>query len=409
MPLPAVAERTPPGSGPSTFPPAPLQDSFEPSRAHPARTLAQALTQAQELLSGPALDEPQLDSFGGNTVTRDPMDVNAADDRIRTSTRFLQATKQVRANAGLEAQAYGKLSKADQQRYQAVMKELSSTHDPVAQLSLQTLLLSGQLPGKQDLVKGGTTLQHLAHLATTTTLARGLKRGDLLSEVVQELATPSAIDQGQVGTCAPTSVAVQLARSFPAEYVRLIDGIADRKARVALKSGMVLAREPNTRFDDGTQRSTSQRLLGSALMEIGNADRNYENQTKLGGLTVGDGATAASLGILYGNLMGKPMDSRAVGDDASRSAAMKDLDTQLSNGLSVPVGLDWGGGGHEVLITGKTETNGQTEYALTNPWGREERISSEALRSRLIAVTLNPDFLEPAKLELPALPVVVRG
>ena len=49
--------------------------------------------------------------------------------------------------------------------------------------------------------------------------------------------------------------------------------------------GQELVREPGTTTEDGTNRSVSQRLMGSAFMEFANGSRDYDNAS-------GDGAGA---------------------------------------------------------------------------------------------------------------------
>ena len=102
-----------------------------------------------------------------------------------------------------EATALDKLNAKQRAEYEAVKKVCEKANDPVAQLSLQKLLMEGSLPGEKDLKGGGNVLDNLSKLATSTTLAKGIDRSQLLTDVVQELATPSAISQGAIGSRVP--------------------------------------------------------------------------------------------------------------------------------------------------------------------------------------------------------------
>lgn len=363
-----------------------LTDGFDGAGSIVPRSKDQAAKEASEFLRGAPIGQKQNAGNGGNTLDRAPESVNSRDDVNVNSARHTEATRQVKANEKLEDAALDKLSAKQRAEYETVKKVCEKANDPVAQLSLQKLLLEGSLPGEKDLKGSGNVLDNLSKLATSTTLAKGIDRAQLLTDVVQELATPSAISQGGIGSCAPTTIAVQLAMTKPAEYVRLINGIADQKARVEMASGMVLAREKGTRTDDGTGRATSQRLLGSALMEIANGKRLFDNANP----SAGEGAWADELDVLYDNVMGKQMSYVKTDTPAQQAAAIDSIKNQLEGGLSVSVAVHWDGGGHKLLITGRAEVDGQPGFTLNNPWGREERITESDLQKRLIDVNKDP-------------------
>lgn len=351
-----------------------------------ARTLADALADATDLLLGGAMER---DSGRDSTVTRDAPNVNDAGDLDANDPRHVAARAQLEANATLEAARLAKLSPEDRAKYEAVKQSCLDANDPVAALALQKLLLEGKLPGAKDSQGEGTTLDHLAALSDETTpLAEGVDRAQLVTDLVQELATPSAINQGPKGTCAPTTIAVQLAMENPAEYARIVAGLASPDGEVTLKGGATLQREPNTEHDDGSGRSAVQRLMGPPFMEMANGDRNYNNRTD-----DGRGAWADTLDALYEQVMGRPMEAEVYGTDATpeeQAHAMETIDDVLRAGGEVPTAIEYGTGLHKVLVTG-TETIDGVEYVkFTNPWGREERMPRAEFEGRIVDVSYDP-------------------
>jgi hypothetical protein len=154
---------------------------------------------------------------------------------------------------------------------------------------------------------------------------------------------------------------------------------------VRLAGGQVLTREDGTAADDGTGRSVTQRLIGSAFMELANGDRDYDNASGEGA-----GAWSNDLDRLYEAVLGRRMSDRRLTTDEDRAWAMGVIDTQLRAGASVPVALSWGDGYHKVLVTG-TETVDGVEYVkYVNPWGREERMPRAEFEARLADISYDP-------------------
>lgn len=354
-----------------------------PQKKGAGRTPADAVRDADLLLRGESVSR---DSEGTADVIRDAANVNDARDTIDQSTRHQAAVEQLEANKALEAAQLEQLSPADRQKYEAVKQRCLDANDPVAAVALQKLLFDGKLPGEKDLKGEGTTLDHLATLADEQTpLAEGVDRDSLVTDLVQELATPSSINQGPRGTCAPTTIAIQLAMNDPAEYARIAAGLASPEGTVTLAGGQTLTREEGTAADDQTARSTTQRLIGSAFMELANGDRDYDNAS-------GDGAGAWSdkLDVLYEAVTGRKMSDQRLTTDEQRAGAMDIIDTQLRAGASVPVAVSWGDGYHKVLVTGTETVNGQEFVKYINPWGREERIPRADFEKRLADISYDP-------------------
>ncbi len=344
------------------------------------RSRADALNELRGLLEGRPTSR---DSGHGSTVVRDAPDVNSPGHWDPSSREYKQAAAQVAANGALEAEALLRLSPADRAAYQEVMQALET--DPMAQLSLQRLLLTGALPGGEDEAGEGTLLDHLGALASgDAPLAEGLDREALLAHLVTELATPAAINQGPRNTCGPTVVLMELAMTNPAEYARLTLGLASPEGVVSTQSGLELRREPGTERSDGTGRSLTQRLLAPALMEA-TKDEAYDNATDAGW-----GATAAQLDTLREAVLGSPRVAHQAGALASDPALRKREVDMIAGAVKegdVPVAvlitLEPAEGLHWVLITGREVRDGTEYFRVMNPWGQEELISRAELERRI--------------------------
>lgn len=360
-------------------------EKLQPKNKGGTRDVADALRDADQILRGPSVDRA---SDGTAEVTRDAASVNDSRDTNVNDPRHQAALQQLEANKPLETAALETLTPAERAQYQAVKDRCLEANDPVAALALEKLLLDGKLPGEKDLKGEGTTLDHLATLSDENTpLAEGIDRNQLVTDLVQELATPSSIGQGQRGTCAPTTLAIQLAMHDPAEYARIAAGLASPEGTVQLAGGQTITREANSIEGDTTNRSITQRLVGGAFMELANGDRDFNDDTGEGA-----GAWSDKLDVLYEALTGRKMSDQRLTTDEQRAGAMDIIDTQLRAGTEVPVALSWGtnGGYHKVLVTGTETVDGKEYVNYINPWGREERMPREDFEKRLADISYDP-------------------
>lgn len=356
--------------------------------AEPPANTEDALQAIDELLIGaPVNEDPDGAGDGQGTVETDPDDVNASNpfDDAR-------ARAQVEANAELEAAELEKLSPEEREQYLAVKAELEAQDDPKSVLALQKLLFEGRLPGAEDLEGGGTLLDNLATLADPNTpLAEGIDRGELLADVVHEVAVPSATAQGNRGTCAATSVAIHLMRDNPAEYVRLMTGLASPEGEVKLANGDTIRREDGTIGDDGSTRSLAQRLIEPAFMEYANGDDlDYRNDLNGSYDEDGDrkqgGLYSDQVDRLLQGVFDRKFDNHdGINTDGEREEAWDELvDEVEGEGRDVEVGLHWGDGGHKVLVTDiSTDENGEEYVTYINPWGKTETLPKDEFLARL--------------------------
>jgi hypothetical protein len=315
----------------------------------------------------------------GRKIERDAALVNES-----TKAANRKANAQIKANDALETAELGELKPAQRRQYKALAEAVKG--DPQARLALQLLLIEGKLPGSKKSKDGKDLLGELAELESQK-VVDGVSATELLGDMIQEIAVPSAIAQRSKGTCTVTSVQIIAADKDAAEYVRIVRGLASPKGEVRLRNGDKIKREPDTAKDDGTGRSISSRLWQPAMMEYGNGTDNYDNKT--------DKHTKS------GRIGLNPMEVDRVLDAFSGGGAayvegIKDKDAKkhvdamaraIKDGKEVLAGLEWGvadangkiDNRHKVNVT--KVTHDRVYYR--NPWGIEESMSRADFEKRL--------------------------
>lgn len=108
------------------------------------------------------------------------------------------------------------------------------------------------------------------HEMLTAPLASSLNRHELLTAAVVHVAWPAkSMSQGTHRACAAAAVTYQLATRRPSEYARLLLGFCSPQGTVRLAGGGLAARVADSLEEDGSGRSPAERILQSALMEVG--------------------------------------------------------------------------------------------------------------------------------------------
>jgi hypothetical protein len=206
----------------------------------------------------------------------------------------------------------------------------------------------------------------------------------LLTGLLEEAEDPARLDQQNRGTCTVSSATILLARTNPAEYVRLVADLASVQGTSVTAGGPTITRQPDWNAKDDGGRTPSMRLLQPALMEYYNGPRlDYDNKTDrhkgIGWLDFPNGLKAV-LEALTGKKWRSlhfPYVSRTELLDAVLA------EVQKGGGL-VPVALKWGSGqtGHEVLVHA-IDRDGKVHF--TNPQGAEQYVSLAEFRRNLYA------------------------
>lgn len=248
----------------------------------------------------------------------------------------------------------------------------------------------------------GTTLDQLDRLASTNLDARlvdgggnPVSKNTILTSVLAEVADPyGTIEQSSRGTCPVTSLSHKLSLQQPAEYARLVTDLATTGTSKLQNGDTIQVPAADSWQTDNSQRSNSERLLQSALMDYGRPGKGYQNwNAGADGVrgTVDDGfadptnpAGSRALdgfpdrntsgltddefvrvlkgvyGQEYQNYSGSANLRNDKGDMIRKSEQL------LQDGKGpVLIGMAWAGGGHVVEITDIRD--GKVFYR--NPWG----------------------------------------
>ncbi|MDB5098460.1 MAG: hypothetical protein JWM80_2881, partial [Cyanobacteria bacterium RYN_339] len=190
----------------------------------------------------------------------------------------LEAVRQQHANEGLVNDKLANMSDFDRKLYREL--EGSVANDPKGQLALQTMLLDGRLTDMSQASSTGKSLMLSLSEAAHAPMDEkpGLNREQLMGQLMRECAFPGTIQQGSANTCTVTSVQLTMASKQPAEYVRIVSGLAkppDPKTHkypeITLADGKTkISRCPDSEKPDGgkTPRSTSSKLFESSMMQL---------------------------------------------------------------------------------------------------------------------------------------------
>lgn len=128
----------------------------------------------------------------------------------------------------------------------------------------------------------GSLLSNLHGIATQApheALTDETTSDEVLTSVLSEITRPyEKVNQSVYGTCTVTSMQFELARDQPAEYARLIRGLAGSEGRVQMAGGgeLTIQQEYYDANVSGDSRSPSEILFQSAAMEYANGDDDYD-------------------------------------------------------------------------------------------------------------------------------------
>ncbi len=240
-----------------------------------------------------------------------------------------------------------------------------------------------------------TTLDRLQRLATLP-LGDGLDRRRLLSSTLDHLHDPETISQKDQGSCVPASVQYQLAETQPAEYARLVEGLASAGGQVVTQKGELLEREPESARRPGGRDLTSS-LLQDSFTEFANGPEDYDPRRDV---STGDHDPSLHQANPYiensGHMEGGhpglyPHEVRRLADavlpgrfenryvpQGEPGGALDEMQQSLEQDGTVLAGLKWARGGHRLVVTGMDEES----VTLWNPWGEDNGSTSGGAPSR---------------------------
>lgn len=234
--------------------------------------------------------------------------------------------------------------------------------------------------------RGALTPEVVAQLRALSTqpLAEGIDRRTLIATALRELADPERIAQGDRHTCAAAVVQAKLAQDDPAEYLRLVAGLASPSGQVTLANGETMRRPPDWRPGGG--RLLTSDLMQPAFMQYATGSYDMATDTRATAEGRGKGLYAAEQSRLLSAVSGVER-ATVFGNDP---AVLDAMHRALAQGHGVPVVIrirarDTGAlKGHSVLV--EAMRDGQVTFL--DPNGKRRTVSLDAFTSRLQSASL---------------------
>jgi len=272
---------------------------------------------------------------------------------------------------------FAKMSNADKEK----MLNVFDNATPASRKELRELL-NKEVNGKSALLattsNGTTTLDNLDRLARTplqasiTDLAGAPQnKSKVMEDVIKELNKPSQnLNQDNKGTCTVTSMTHTLAEHNPAEYARIVTDLATT-GQSKIANGDTITPPADGFPQDNSNRSVSERLFQSALMNYGRPGAGYQNWNKAGfpqagGGTVDNGfpPNGSNLGALDNKRVMEGLFNKKM--ERYTDKLPDRIKTEIGKGNGpVFTGVRWGNGNHAIEIT---KIEGGRVY-FRNPWG----------------------------------------
>lgn len=270
-----------------------------------------------------------------------------------------------------------------------------SLEDMVGQSNLEPFV-AGNLQAMSDLSalqeQGKLTPEVLAGLEQLATqpLAPGVDRQDLIVTALRQMADPSSVNQGDKFTCAPAVVQTMVAKDQPAEYLRLVAGLASPEGTVTLQNGETLTRDANWQSDP--TRSVIDNLMQPAFMQLASGSYDSATDSRKTGTGTGQGLYAAEQDKLIAAVTGRKNTSiRGSGPEV-----IGQLGKATAAGQNVPAIITYQGAnseikGHAVLV--ESVKNGKVTYL--DPKAGRKTVSLEEFQAKLQSVSLPDEFVTP--------------
>lgn len=303
-----------------------------------------------------------------------------SDSNFRSETRRKAGTELLTANRAAEAEQLAKLPAEHQAAYQRVAAAVE--REPMARAALLLLLTEGTLTNTPAASDGLGLLAQLDRMAAQAVVG-GLDRGAMLEHIVYEIALPSAINQQNRGTCTVASIQILAAMRHPAEYVRIVAGLASPDGKVTLAGGATVERKAGTERDDGTSRSIPSRLWQPTMMELGNGRATYSNRSDRHS-TGGSGLGPTDMDVVMEQVW-----NRKTNTYGRSQSIMAKIEQATNAGLPVPICMN----GHAVLVTRVTADR----VYLNNPWGTEDSFSRSYFARCVVGANVLTDEPAPRK------------
>lgn len=206
---------------------------------------------------------------------------------------------------------------------------------------VETLAVAAEKSGLSTLkaTDGSSVVDNLNRMANTPGL------GPYIGNVVDDIIRPNAIHQGNAPTCTAATMQYELAKGNPAEYSRLIAGLAI-DGKVTMAGGGVLETQPGAALTGSAKlhdrRTPSESVFQGALMEFANGDEKYDVSSLKS--TRADGSThlglnGAQIQTALNNLFAVDYKTTFINSNDEAAVALGKLNTSLVPNRPVLVDL----------------------------------------------------------------------
>jgi hypothetical protein len=260
------------------------------------------------------------------------------------------------------------------------------------------LLESGQLNGQTDR-EGNTLINNLAAMSEQE-FPPELNQNHIMNQTLEHITNPTAIHQGNRGSCATAVAQYQLAATSPADYVNVVSGLTSAGGNVSeAYGGGDIARGNDLLYQDGSGRDDVSRIFQASMLDYGHGDMRYSNELDVAYSPTDLFDTPAQTGLnyaLYDDMSNSILPDQLTVRTPQEAGSYDMVHSEISNALDadcpVPVSLNWSQdennmhSRHKLLVTHMDDEH----VYLYNPWGPAENGSQpgDALPEReLVDVT----------------------
>ncbi len=233
--------------------------------------------------------------------------------------------------------------------FQSIQKLISDA--PAGLQQLQQLAEQGKL--------SESTLENL-HSLTDKPRAGGLDGAQLTRETIAILSQPdSNIWQSDRFTCGATNLQRQWADQ-PESFTRIVSNLTGLEGKTILAGGCVLQRAEGSAQDDGSGRSSVDRVLQSSIMASAGAGRGiYNVETDRFGDDSTGGLKIAEIAGITATSQNHPQ--VVIAYDSKSAKAAQELIGKMEPGESFQAAMtNWEGKDHMLLLQGTQD--GQARY-----------------------------------------------
>lgn len=209
----------------------------------------------------------------------------------------------------------------------------------------------------------------------------------LTISALHDIAMPTNISQENIGTCAGTSVQIQIAIRNPVEYLNMLDTLAKNETYKSLNGKDV---KPNLTFakegiegNKVTNRTISSQLMQNTIMDYADSqERNYDSSKGDQGLNSYQTLKALKEIVNLTNIESNDMIKMT-----PRQAMNTLIASKPSWDNPIEIGMSYAKTGRDARHSVNVVDINNGDVTIINPWGRTETFPIEELKIKIIHVS----------------------